>query len=203
MSADSLSELLTEEKIQKLMIAQEPNQAAFPSPAPGMRRAAVLIPLLKNGSDWHILYTKRSTTVNTHKGQVSFPGGSVEPQDRSIRDTALREAYEEIGLLPGNVRTLGLFKDFVTISDFVITPVVGKIIGWPFPIIPMDAEVERVFTIPVSWLSEPSNWKEEERQLPDGRYEKVIYYRLFDNELLWGITARITNAFLKHLRLIP
>ena len=166
----------------------------------GLRKAAVLIPLLCDGDRWHLLFIRRTETVQDHKGQVSFPGGAYEPEDADMQATALRETWEEIGIPPAEINLLGTMPVFNTISSFTITPVVGQI-PWPYPLTPQPAEVSRVFTIPVEWLADPLHWSEKPYVRPNGRQEKVIFFDKYDGELLWGITARITLDFLKLLNL--
>jgi len=90
-------------------------------------RAAVLVPLVRKDGEWHVLVTKRTQKVEHHKGQISFPGGAWEPGDADLKDTALRETYEEIGLSPESVQLLGVLDDCPTITGFAVTPFVGVI----------------------------------------------------------------------------
>ncbi|RPJ44723.1 MAG: CoA pyrophosphatase, partial [Chloroflexi bacterium] len=122
------SGLLTDEAIQRLLQKQPP-VAAGPLEA-ALRPAAVLVPLVWFNNQWHLLFTRRTETVNSHKGQVSFPGGAADPEDHSPETTALREAYEEIGLRSEDVRVLGRLAAYATVSSFLITPVVGQV-RWP------------------------------------------------------------------------
>lgn len=162
------------------------------------RKAAVLIPLYWYGGEWHVLFTRRSEGVNDHKGQVSFPGGAVEADDRNVYQAALREANEEIGLEPGDVEILGRLKDYITISQFVISPIVARI-NWPFPIRINSSEVSRVFSIPLSYLGDRSNIEIRTHTFSDGQTTRLFYFAPYDGELLWGITARITVRLLKVL----
>ena len=170
----------------------------FP-PGSLMRSASVLIPFLRVDSHWEILFTRRTDLVQDHKGQVSFPGGGVEPEDRSPAETALREAREEIGLDPDRVKILGYMDPMISRGGFRIDPVVG-LIPWPFPLILSEAEVSRVFTIPLAWLADPENY--EERRITDGEIVRnipVIFYREYRGELLWGISGRITVMLIDRL----
>ncbi|HXF86489.1 MAG TPA: CoA pyrophosphatase [Anaerolineales bacterium] len=160
-----------------------------------LKCAAVLVPLLWHDEEWHLLFTRRTDKVESHKGQVSFPGGACDEEDRSPEETALREAEEEIGIRPTDVKILGRLANLITISHYRVTPVVG-IIKWPLVFRVGQDEVARVFTIPLGWLADASNrWQFE---VP-GRKRAIIAYHPFDGELLWGATARITVDFLKVL----
>ncbi len=164
--------------------------------------AAVLIPLIVIKEEWHLVFTRRTEAVEHHKGQVSFPGGGCEVGELTPEQTALREAEEEIGIKPGDVRLLGKLNDVLTITHYRVTPVVG-VIPWPFEIHTEPAEVERVFTLPLAWLADPDNW-EERLITPTGslRSFPVIYYHQYNGEILWGATARMTHNFLSVLGLM-
>jgi 8-oxo-dGTP pyrophosphatase MutT (NUDIX family) len=170
--------------------------------ADDLRCAAVLIPLSLWQDSWQLVFTRRTEAVERHKGQVSFPGGGCDEADVTAERTALREAEEEIGLQPGDVRLLGRLNDLLTITGYRIAPVVG-VMPWPYPLKPAAAEVERVFTIPLPWLADRSNW-DERAALPDGtpRPFPVITYHPYQGEILWGASARITLSFLSVLGLL-
>jgi 8-oxo-dGTP pyrophosphatase MutT (NUDIX family) len=142
-----------------------------------------------------LLYTRRTQHVESHKGQVSFPGGACDEGETTSEQTALREAQEEIGIDPSEVRILGRLASMITISTFRVTPVVG-VLRWPSVFRLNANEVERIFTVPLDWLADTANrW---EFTLP-ARPRGVIVYHPFDGELLWGATARMTVEFLKAL----
>jgi 8-oxo-dGTP pyrophosphatase MutT (NUDIX family) len=190
------------EIIARLDIAEHQSFHEQPFPqfaAQRPRAAAVLLPLSWVGDDWHLLYTRRTDIVEHHKGQVSFPGGATDPQDASPEDTALREAEEEIGLRRSDVRILGRLGEMLTVTNFLVTPIVG-IFSWPYAFTVHTIEVERVFVLPLKWLSDRQNWQEFIRQ-ETGR--SVITYFPYDGELVWGVTARITVEFIRALGLIP
>jgi 8-oxo-dGTP pyrophosphatase MutT (NUDIX family) len=161
-----------------------------------LRRAAVLMPLVQVNGDWHMLYTRRTQTVQDHKGQVSFPGGAVDPGDHTVEITAIREAHEEIGLHADQVELLGRMPQMRTITEYLITPIVG-IVPWPFEYRLSLSEVERVFTVPLTWLADEANHEEKMVMLRNERLEHVVVYHPYDGELLWGITARLTLNFLQ------
>jgi 8-oxo-dGTP pyrophosphatase MutT (NUDIX family) len=162
-----------------------------------LKCAAVLVPLVWQSDEWHILYTRRTDRVESHKGQVSFPGGACDDGETTPEETALREAGEEIGINPAHVRVLGRLANLITISYFRVTPVVG-VLKWPAVFRVGEHEVARVFTIPLGWLATASNRWQFERP---GTTRTLIAYHPYDGELLWGATARMTVDFLKVLGL--
>jgi len=165
------------------------------------RPAAVLVPLVRQDSTWSVLLTRRNADLPEHSGQVAFPGGRADPQDSSAEFTALRESHEEIGLNPQDVRLLGRLPDYFTITNYLVTPVVGAL-PWPYPLQPADVEVSRVFTIPLDWLADPANREERLRSLPQPYPPvSVVYFRPYDGELLWGASARIALALLHMLQI--
>lgn len=167
-----------------------------------LKCAAVLIPLCRRQDAWHAVFTRRTDSVEHHKGQVSFPGGGCDASDATAEGTALREAGEEVGLRPADVRLLGRLDDVITITRYRVAPVVG-VVPWPYPFKPAAAEVGRVFTIPLLWLADRGNW-DERHALPDGtpRPFPVITYHPYAGEVLWGATARIVLSFLTVLGLL-
>jgi 8-oxo-dGTP pyrophosphatase MutT (NUDIX family) len=162
-----------------------------------LKCAAVLVPLVWSDEEWHLLFTRRTDRVESHKGQVSFPGGACDEGETTPEQTALREADEEIGIQPASIKVLGRLANLITISYFRVTPVVG-VVRWPTVFRVGEHEVARVFTIPLAWLANESNWWQFE--IP-GRNRSVIAYHPYDGELLWGATARMTVDFLKVLGL--
>ena len=167
-----------------------------------LKCAAVLIPMAFIDQEWQLVFTRRTDSVESHKGQVSFPGGGCNENETQAEQTALREAEEEVGLNPLDVKILGRLNDVATITHFRVTPVVG-IIPWPYGFRLSQMEVNRVFSIPINWMAQPSNW-EELNLSPQGnnRTFPVIRYHPFDGEVLWGATARIVHNFLEVLGLI-
>ncbi len=161
-------------------------------------RAAVLIPLFLREGEWNILFTRRSQSVQDHKGQVSFPGGAFEWIDKDLEATALRETEEEIGIPSENVKILGRMEPFPSISNYLITPVVG-LLKYPFQIKIAVEEVDKVFSIGLDWLADVKNYEERDYTRANGSIEKVLFYREFEGELVWGITARILTRFLEKI----
>jgi 8-oxo-dGTP pyrophosphatase MutT (NUDIX family) len=162
-----------------------------------LKCAAVLIPLVWYDDEWHLLFTRRTDTVESHKGQVSFPGGGCDEGETTPEQTALREADEEIGIPPTDVKVLGRLSNLITITYFRVTPVVG-VVRWPAVFRVGAHEVARIFTIPLAWLANSSNrWQFD---IP-GTRRSLIAYHPYDGELLWGATARMTVDFLNVLGL--
>ena len=195
---------LTESYItEKLRIAWDKNGGSeiyneFENPdGDDSKCAAVLIALSWFEDEWHLLYTRRTDKVETHKGQVSFPGGACDPGEETPEQTALREAQEEVGIHPKDVRLLGKLAPMITITGFRVTPVVG-VVRWPYAFRVENAEVARVFTMPLSWLAEKTNrW---EFKLPGRKYSLIVYHP-YDGKVLWGATAVMTDIFMNVLGL--
>jgi 8-oxo-dGTP pyrophosphatase MutT (NUDIX family) len=170
------------------------------------KMAAVLVPLLQKdrSKEWHLLFTHRTDTVADHKGQVSFPGGRMEESDTSPADTALREAHEEIGIQPSDVKIVGYLPGFHTVSNYWIVPVIG-IIRWPFQVQLHVEEVSRLFTIPLSWLASPKKVEIRDRSLllPKNQHRtlKVPFFQPYEGEILWGVSAEITLSLIESLEL--
>jgi 8-oxo-dGTP pyrophosphatase MutT (NUDIX family) len=156
------------------------------------RPAAVLVPFILEGGRWHLLFTRRTETVETHRGQVSFPGGRIEPGDIDAVAAALREADEEVGIRPEDVELLGQMDALLTVTQYLITPVVG-VVPWPYPLRPDPIEVAGVFSIPLEWLADPANLELSTRPaLAGGPDVPVYHYAPYLGNVLWGASARIT-----------
>ncbi|MEX1143278.1 MAG: CoA pyrophosphatase [Anaerolineales bacterium] len=201
----SLPDSLTEDQIRDLLAARVADPTLSPiresnSPLPP-QPAAVLVPMLRQAGEWQLLYILRAKAQgDMHSAQVAFPGGRLDPGETHAEQAALREAQEEIALDSATVRLLGTMEDFITISNYQVTPVVG-VIPWPTELRPDPREVQRAFPIPLAWLADPANREERERVSPDGLVLNVVYFKHYDREILWGVTARITLNYLQALDL--
>ena len=184
-----------EDLVKQLSLSSNNNSAILPEPETFESAAAVLILLVKDGGDWKIVYTRRTTGVRTHQGEVSFPGGAHEFYDADMVQTALRETHEEIGIKQECIKVIGSLDPIRTISNFIVYPIVGIMECNPDFVINHD-EVDRVFLIPLSWLKNPENYYEQDHLVENQFVRRVIHYHNFDGEHLWGLTARITQKLL-------
>lgn len=168
----------------------------------GRPPAAVLLPLYTKDGKLHLLFTRRTDLVEHHKGQISFPGGAADPGDRDLAHTALRETHEELGVAPEDVEIFGPIDDWITISDFLVTPYVGAITRpAPYPFRPHHLEVDELLEVPLYHLQNDENVVAEWRRFGD---QDILTYSFHWGEhLIWGVTARILKHFLDLLEPDP
>lgn len=159
------------------------------------RVAAVLIPIVHSGKECSIVFTKRIRDLNHHGGEVSFPGGICEEADNSLAETALRETYEEIGVAPDDIEVLGMMDDELSKWGHRVTPVVGLINKPEFKL--QETEVDRVYTIPVSYLLRDDIYYSE-KWLRRREWRDVHFYK-YDNDIIWGLTAKFAKSFLDYM----
>mgnify|MGYP003299072436 CR=1 FL=1 len=150
--------------------------------------AAVLVPIVERNDGLKVILTKRSNNLKQHPGQISFPGGKSEKIDKSLVATALRETKEEIGISKKNVEILGQLPKHVTITGFKITPFIGRIrMGFSTEI--QTSEVSEIFEVPLSYLSNPKNFRVESVKW---KGKKRFFYSIpYGPYYIWGATARI------------
>ena len=160
---------------------------------PPFSHAAVLVPLFKKEEECHLLFTKRSEQVKYHKSEISFPGGVVDEEDRELINTALREAHEEIGLKESDIQVIGLLDDIVTITEFIVTPIVG-LFPYPYPFKVSEVEIAELIEVPLSFLLNKECLSE--RTILRGGQNEVVYAYQYGEHIIWGATARILNQFL-------
>ncbi|MFB6267027.1 MAG: CoA pyrophosphatase [Halodesulfurarchaeum sp.] len=158
------------------------------------RDAAVLVPIVERPEGPHILFIKRSDHLGEHPGQMGFPGGGQEPRDGDLRQTAIREANEEIGLRPDEIRFVGRLDDTRTTSRYAITPFVARIPDRTYR--PDGREVSEVAILPLSALTDPGNYEVERREHPLFG-EATIHFFHVDAYTVWGATGRILVQFLE------
>jgi 8-oxo-dGTP pyrophosphatase MutT (NUDIX family) len=159
----------------------------------GLITAAVLVPLFSDNGNRHVLLTKRSDFVEHHRGEISFPGGKVDPSDANLLACALRETAEEIGVNPKDVRVLGELDDFYTVATgFLVIPFVG-IIPYPYEFRPSAREIAGLLKVPLEVFFDPS-LHSEDTWIIKGEPVEVISY-LWEGHNIWGATARIMKHF--------
>lgn len=162
-------------------------------PQDGSRLAAVLIALADGPAGAEVLLTRRTMTVSSHRGEVSFPGGRVDAGE-SVIDAALREAYEEVALDPGLVQVAGQLEHRATlVSRSYIVPVVAKVTG-PVQLVPSPAEVDRILWVSLAELAAMDSFREE--WWPHGDLQRPIYFFELVGETVWGATGRILHELL-------
>lgn len=159
------------------------------------REAAVLMPIFEKDEEPHFLLTRRTREVQTHKGQISFPGGMREGGE-ALEETALRETFEEVGIEAGRIEMLGRFHDFLSSTDYRVTPFVGYIRG-PFSTTPQTSEVAEILAVPFQIFLNPRHLRIQQMI----RLEKTmdVYFYSYGSHEIWGLTARIIKDFLETL----
>jgi 8-oxo-dGTP pyrophosphatase MutT (NUDIX family) len=160
----------------------------------GLRRAGVLVPLFVRAAHLWIVFTRRTESVEHHRGQISFPGGGEEPEDANLWETALRESEEELGIRPEDAVALGRLSPLTTVTDFYVEPYVAAI-PQPYAFRPAEAEIAEVIEVPIGALQNPAIL--EKRKLP-GREEPVLFYH-YGEQVIWGATARMVAELLQAL----
>ena len=151
--------------------------------------AAVLIALVPNGNDFNVIFTKRSSNLRVHSGQISFPGGVVEKDDLDEVSGALREAYEEVGIDPLSVNVLGILDLYLTGTGYKVRPVIGLLKSEPDYKISTE-EVDYVFKVPLSFLIDVRNHKKIKKNITN--HEVRVFYSLeYNDYFIWGVTAGI------------
>lgn len=156
--------------------------------------AAVLVPLYERQGRVEVLLTRRTRSLPSHAGQISFPGGKRDPEDRNLVETALREAHEEVGLAPSDVSPVGRLDDCPTfVTNFVITPVVG-VIPPDYPFQPNASEIDTLIQLPLEAFLEPGVLRETESEFNGLKY--TLHFYDVGGHTVWGATARILNQLL-------
>ncbi len=167
--------------------------------------AAVLMPLILDGDIWKLLFIKRTHHIyDRHSGQIAFPGGRADPNDLSLKATALREAQEEIGVNPVDVKILGESCSITTVTDYEVSPFAG-LLPWPYQLTLSTEEVEKTILIPIDWLADPDNHQVKSWESPFGHGIEipVVFFNKYAGEILWGVTAQIVVDFLSMIQNSP
>jgi 8-oxo-dGTP pyrophosphatase MutT (NUDIX family) len=160
------------------------------------REAAVLLLVFELEGQPHLLLTRRTQDVRTHKGQISFPGG-MRLDGESLDRTALRETFEEVGISETQIELLGRFHDYVSSSEYLVVPFVGFIQD-VFTTEPQAREVAEILQVPFQVFTDPARMRVES-MLRSGKLMDIYFYSFAPHEI-WGLTARIIKDFLEMLR---
>ncbi|MCL6706986.1 CoA pyrophosphatase [Pseudomonas sp. R2.Fl] len=161
-----------------------------------LKDAAVLVGIVDDPGDAKVILTQRTAKLRKHSGQIAFPGGGIDADDTSPEVTALREAHEEIGLEPRFVETVGRLPQYLSGTGFRITPVLG-VVSRGFAITPNPHEVDEVFEVPLSFLMNPDNHRQDSRM-----WQGIIhhfYVMPYGERYIWGITAGILRTLYERL----
>jgi 8-oxo-dGTP pyrophosphatase MutT (NUDIX family) len=160
-----------------------------------IRPASVLVPVVDRGDELTVLFTRRTSHLHDHAGQISFPGGRAEA-DESALDTALRETAEEIGLDPQRIEVLGTLSEYLTVTGYRVTPVVG-LVNPPFDLQPDTFEVAEIFEVPLAFFLDPAN-HQRNRVIAEG-LERHYYAMPYGPYYIWGATAGMLMNFYGYL----
>jgi 8-oxo-dGTP pyrophosphatase MutT (NUDIX family) len=182
-------------RLEDTLRERKPTGRSLPD---GFTRAGVLVPLIEHPDQVSVSLMRRTDAGGPHSGQISFPGGRPEPADADLAETALRESEEEFGIKPETVRLIGQLDDEITITGYVVSPVVGRIQG-PIDYRPDPEEVTEIFEVPLSFFIDPENEQEKTPVTWKGR-EYTLYQYDFEGRIIWGLTARILHCLMDLLR---
>jgi 8-oxo-dGTP pyrophosphatase MutT (NUDIX family) len=163
------------------------------------REAAVLMLIFERDGEPHFLLTRRTENVQTHKGQISFPGG-MRDNGEELQGTAVRETFEEIGIGEEDIQILGRFHDYLSVTEYRVCPFAGYLAG-PFYPVPQASEVAEILEVPFSIFQDPARLRIQQR-IRNGEVSDVYYYS-YKNSEIWGLTARIIKDFLEILYPAP
>jgi 8-oxo-dGTP pyrophosphatase MutT (NUDIX family) len=202
-------------RLQACLDAMPDNRAVPPTIASHSddRLAAVLVPLIQRQTSlgqtslgqtslgqtsWEIVLTKRAAHLSHHAGQISFPGGAVDHGDAGLVDTALREAHEEIGLMPSMVKIMGGLLPVRSPAGFIVQPIVGIIDSAAYvDLKPAPAEVDQIFTVPLAHIGQADNFTLVPRQT-DGR-DSSYWVITHPDHYIWGLSARVLHDLRERL----
>lgn len=161
----------------------------------GLRQSAVLVPLVHYADELRLLFTRRALTLAHHPGQISFPGGMIEPGEPPAH-AALRETEEEIGIAARHIKLLGPLPSHNTLTGFQIQPYLGLLSpGQAYCLSP--AEVSEVFEVPLSFFLPAQNRRQ--LTLPIRGQSRHIHFMPYQNKLIWGATAAIIEQLITHI----
>lgn len=165
-------------------------------PSLRLKQAAVLIPLVPRPEGFNVVFTSRAKHLKHHPGQVSFPGGRKEPQDVDLIDTAIRETYEETGILCTRDNIIGHLPALPTISGYMVTPYLGLVSPHYRPELDFN-EVEELFEAPLDYVLNPMNMRTQKVSVQGKGHN--IYSVPYQKYAIWGATAQMLKVLSKQL----
>ena len=178
------------EELQRILAQREKQYIIDPKRVP----AAVLVPLYQKDGQYHIIFIKRTEKVKDHKGQISFPGGARDKDDRTLLHTAVRESREEIGLQTEDIEVIGELDDeLTTTTNYTVTPFVA-VIPWPYRFRENSDEVAGIIEVPIAALLKNGRVNENGETLNGKPIESYNYD--YQGNVIWGATARIVKKLL-------
>lgn len=176
-------------------------QLQLPAPAhrlaiAGLKPAAVLLPVVEREQGLQLLLTRRSPHLRHHAGQISFPGGRQDPQDRDLIQTALRETEEELGISPRQIRVIGTLSPLNTVSQYDVLPVLGLVEG-DYQLTLSQDEVAQAFEVPLAHLLNPAN--HITLTFPRKQQWHTVYWIPWQDHFIWGATASMIRQLSQHI----
>ncbi|MCH7822618.1 MAG: CoA pyrophosphatase [Proteobacteria bacterium] len=166
--------------------------------AASLTPAGVLVPFIDRGIEGlSILFTQRSAELKHHAGQVSFPGGRMDPGDADIAATALRETYEEVGIARENIEIIAYLDPMPTVTGYAVTPVVA-LVDESIELKIDKTEVEYAFEVPLQFLLDRSNERMVEREIHGSKVPMIEFH--YEGQRIWGSTAFIVFQLMKMIR---
>lgn len=169
------------------------DEQGFPHRA---KQSAVMILAYEEAEQTQLLLCKRPSYLKHHPAQICFPGGKLEPSDRSLLDTAYRESYEELGVSQNNIQLLGEMASYWTLTGFEIKPYVG-VLNSPFSLNLDPQEVALTFSLSIEALQRENNWQDIHFSRAGKRYTLSGYHT--QHGVLWGATAQLIKNLIKHI----
>ncbi|NHI91820.1 MAG: CoA pyrophosphatase [Candidatus Lokiarchaeota archaeon] len=182
------------EEFKKLVESKLKNRKFLEIKHSDFKPSAVLMPFFWEDNEIKIILTIRHKDLKHHRGEISFPGGKQDDDDKNLIDTALRETEEEVGIKRDQIEILGRLDDLFTITKYIITPYVGLVKG-NFKVNISDAEVHKVIKVPLHIFGENGCFQEETWEQNKTIYP--IYYYYWRRNIIWGATAYIMNEFIE------
>lgn len=169
------------------------------NPEQALTPAAVLVPLVVHPQRMSLLLTRRSAHLHDHAGQISFPGGRVDPEDQDVMATSLRETEEEIGLARRHIEVIGSLPDYLTGTGFQVTPIVA-LVHPPFELLADSFEVAEIFEVPLVFLMNGAHHERRSAEFPNRPGRRSFYAMPYEQHFIWGATAGMLRNLYHFLR---